>query len=245
MLALKERAIYAAMPNSLADRIQQRLDALGLSARAASRAAGGSDSTIRNILTGASESPRLDTVRKLAKILQVSESWLATGEDGPTGMGEPSSEFTPAPVVYPQAAEMPKDVPVMGTAQGAIIDTNVEGFSFFGADPVDYVRRPPALLNVREAYAIYVSGDSMAPMHPHGELRFVHPGRPISSGDTVVVRTKAWEHDPGQGYIKILRRRRADTVVLEQLNPEVTFELPVRHIQSVHRVLTMNELFGV
>lgn len=60
-------------------RIQARLDALGLSERGAAEKAGLSAAGIRNIREGKSQSPRLDTLRKLAPVLQVSPEWLAFG----------------------------------------------------------------------------------------------------------------------------------------------------------------------
>ena len=115
----------------------------------------------------------------------------------------------------------------------------------FSGEPVDYVRRPPALMNARDAFAFYVSGDSMDPVHPHGALRFAQPYKPVNPGDTVVVLTRHWDDDPGQGYIKILRRRTGEFLILEQLNPHATIQIPIRHVVSVHKVPDLNDLFGV
>lgn len=60
-------------------RIQTRLLELGLTEAGAAKAAGLGASAIRNIREGKSQSPRLDTVRKLAPTLQVSPEWLAFG----------------------------------------------------------------------------------------------------------------------------------------------------------------------
>lgn len=62
-------------------RIQMRLDELGLTEAGAAKAAGLGASAIRNIREGKSQSPRLDTVRKLAPTLQVSPEWLAFGAE--------------------------------------------------------------------------------------------------------------------------------------------------------------------
>ena len=63
------------------DRITQRIAELGLTEAGAAKAAGLGASAIRNIREGKSQSPRLDTVRKLAPALQVSPEWLAFGAD--------------------------------------------------------------------------------------------------------------------------------------------------------------------
>lgn len=132
-----------------------------------------------------------------------------------------------------------------GSAAGSLIEDRFEGFHVFTGQPVDYVRRPPALAGVRDAYAIYVTGDSMDPMHPQGALRLVHPHRPPVPGDSVVVMTRHWDTDPGQGYIKVLRRRQGDRLLLEQINPSARIEIPLKYVVSVHKVLDMNDLFGV
>ena len=139
---------------------------------------------------------------------------------------------------------MPLDIEVRGTALGSVVANGVEGFQFEGGAPVDYVRRPPALQHVRDAYAIFVSGDSMDPLHGPGELRFVNPTRPPAPGDSVIVVTRHWAEDPGQAYIKIYRRRKGEALVLEQINPHLRIEIPLRYVVSVHRVLSTAELFG-
>ena len=62
-------------------RIQGRLEAVGLSERGAAEKSGLSASAIRNFREGKSQSPRLDTLRKLAPTLQTTPEWLAFGVD--------------------------------------------------------------------------------------------------------------------------------------------------------------------
>lgn len=73
----------------------------------------------------------------------------------------------------------------------------------------------------------------------------MHPGRPPQPGDTVVVVTRTWDNDPGQAYIKIYRRRAAGHYHLEQINPPATFKVPEQYVVSIHKVPTLNELYGV
>jgi phage repressor protein C with HTH and peptisase S24 domain len=241
------------MPKTLVDRIQQRLAETGKTAHAASIEAGGSPSLIPNILNGRSDNPRLDTLRKIALALDTSVEWLTGQENNGTAKGSDAarrllhniSEVVHADAGLPKLSQMAKDVPVRGTAMGAILGESFEGIRLFDGEPIDMVRRPPALDHVDDAYAVFVSGDSMDPMHRPGELRFVHPNRPAAPGDTVVVVTRHWDGDPGQAYIKILRHRTADMILLEQINPAATIRIPLRFVVSVHRVLTMNELFGL
>lgn len=231
--------------------IRDRLAELHMSPRQASLDVSDNPELIRSIIRGGDEAnPRRDTLELLAKALRWSLPQLLTETDRIAGLPHPlvgrNSEVVAARgISMPDPVDMARDLPVLGTAAGSLVDDKIEGFQFFGGDPIEYVRRPPALERVPNAYAIYVTGESMDPMHRPGELRFVHPGRPAAPGDTVIVSTQHWEHDPGQGYIKLFRRRTGDRVILEQINPRATIEIPVQYVMNMHRVLTMNELFGL
>jgi phage repressor protein C with HTH and peptisase S24 domain len=187
---------------------------------------------------------KLENVLRIAGALGLPPEDIAD-EPLPAGAQEMAQEFVPAAIQPPLPDQMPKDVPVLGSAAGSVIADAFESIRIAHGEPVDYVRRPPALASVPDAYAIYVTGDSMYAMHGHGDLRFVHPHRPVRPGDSVVVMTRHWDNDPGQGYIKIFRRRSGDKVVLSQLNPEMTIEIPAKYVVSIHKVLDMNDLFGV
>ncbi|WAC26398.1 S24 family peptidase [Ancylobacter sp. SL191] len=205
------------------------------------------------------------TLRKLAPVLRTTPEWLLTGEgeedtgisrETPTGNGTngadtPTMPFDPAAassvedadIAAPFVKSFQRNVPVMGTAAGSII-RKVEGFSL-EPEVVDYVRRPPALADRKDIYALYVSGLSMEPMHTHGDLRFIDPRQRPQIGDSVIVVTRTHDDDPGQAYIKILAKRTPSAVVLKQLNPEAMIEIPEKFILQMHRVMTMNDLFGV
>ena len=193
-----------------------------------------------------------ESTERYARRYGVSPSWILFGQKSKP---EPQTNPTLVPSQEEEALDrssveagdparsQPLDaIPVMGTAAGAIVG-KVEGMNIDG--PVDYVERPHALRFARDLYAIYVSGDSMSPMHSHGDLRFVHPHRATRPGDTVIVSTQHHENDPGQHYIKILVRQTADTLHCRQLNPEAEFAVPTKFVKSIQRVLTMNEVFGV
>jgi transcriptional regulator with XRE-family HTH domain len=67
---------------SLARRLQRRLDALETNAEAASLKAGMGRDVIRNVFEGRSYSPKGTTIAKLAKALKTTPQWLLN-EDGP------------------------------------------------------------------------------------------------------------------------------------------------------------------
>lgn len=240
-----------------------------MSANAVGLAAGMSRDALRSmrraIREGRQHGVSSTTLARLAPALRTTVEWLATGEgvedigistetllvdpERPSQPGviayptEERSNVEPADIPAPRLVHLPRDVPVLGTAAGSVI-RKVEGFAL-EHEIVDYVRRPPALLNRRDIYALYVSGISMDPMHSHGDLRFIDPRQRPQIGDSVIVLTRTHDDDPGQAYIKILSRRTQNAVVLKQLNPEAIIEIPEKFIISIHRVMTINDLFGV
>ncbi len=77
-----------------------------------------------------------------------------------------------------------KDLPTLGEARGG-----TDGLFFDnGAPSKSLVYRPPDLIGVEGAYGVYVNGDSMRPRFKHGELIYVNPAKPVSSGDDVVIQ---------------------------------------------------------
>lgn len=234
--------------DKLIDRIDERLAATGLTERGAALAAGLQVDTIRDLRREKKQSLSARSLAKLAAVLGTTADWLTGTQAAPllSGSEPPPSrdpEFSLAGVPLPARSSMSQDVPVLGTAAGSVIKS-VVGFQFEGGQ-IDMVRRPPALAGARDLYAIYVEGDSMDPVHPAGSLRFVHPHRPPLIGDTVVVMTKHHDGDPGQGYIKVLMKRTGTTLYLQQYNPAAVLEVPVQFVVSVHKVLTINDMFGL
>lgn len=87
---------------NLAERIQYRLGKLGKTERGASLEAGLSDSFLRNIRQHKSGSPRIDTLERVAKVLQTTLGWLMTGE----GEEERSAGFAADNSAAPQNAPL-------------------------------------------------------------------------------------------------------------------------------------------
>jgi phage repressor protein C with HTH and peptisase S24 domain len=154
-------------------------------------------------------------------------------------MAPPNAE--PAAVEVPRPNQMPLDVPVYGVAVGG----DAGDFSLNG-DVVDRVRRPPGLVGNRNAFAVYVRGDSMEPRHYQGDLLYVDPIRPARSGDDVLVELKpARPGEPGPAYIKQLVTQGPVRVVLRQFNPAKDITLPGAQILRVSKILKLADLLGI
>ena len=229
------------MGDTIGTRARQRRRDLGLSQSEVARRIGVKPQSVQQLEAGKIAKPRY--ILDLANVLQVSPDWLSHGRSGKPPIdrtGIAGVGFQSAPVSLPATQEMPRDVPVLGTAAGG----STGAFQLSDA-VVDYVRRPPGLAGAVDVYAIYVAGDSMAPEHKDGELRFVHPHRPIRPGDAVVVQIRGDPHEPPQAYLKRLLRRTSDRLLVEQLNPRNVVEFEANSVISLHKVLTLNELFGI
>lgn len=64
------------------------------------------------------------------------------------------------------------------------------------------------------AYALEISGDSMAPLYRDGDIVIVSPAAPVRRGDRVVVKTIA-----GEIMAKELKRQTARSIELRSINP--------------------------
>lgn len=137
--------------------------------------------------------------------------------------------------------DWPRDLPVLGSAA-----CGDDGLFEMGGGTLDYVRRPPRLSHIKDAYGIYISGDSMEPWKKAGQLVYVHPRLPVRIGDHVVIQLKPTKPgDAPEAYIKLLVRRTENELRLLQYNPrkEITFKMA--RVQSIHRVMELEDLIGV
>jgi phage repressor protein C with HTH and peptisase S24 domain len=226
--------------NPVVAAIAREAEKQGLTLTSLAAKAGLSGTTLTK-KANASGAPNMTTLRKVAQTLgKLPTDFLCPDEKPPTP-GELRGEVRSAPLRRPMAVAMPKDLPVMGTAAGA---TLANGFEIT-SQIVEYVRRPPALEGVPDAYAIYVVAESMSPLHRPGDLCIVHRYRPYKRGDSVIVQIKVSAGAKVESYIKTFKRQTADELVVEQINPKAEIAYKKSTVISVHKVMTLAELFGV
>lgn len=83
------------------------------------------------------------------------------------------------------------------------------------------------------AYALEISGESMAPVYRHGDRIVVSPDAPPRRGDRVVVKTRS-----GEVMAKELGRVTADSVELISLNPAYdNRSVPTRDLVWMARIV--------
>lgn len=142
----------------------------------------------------------------------------------------------PAEPIIPEGA-MPvaagsRDLPIYGAAECGP-DGRV-GFDHQG--PVDWTWRAPELLNVKGAFAIYATGDSMGDAIPEGSIVQIHPHRGPLPGRKCLVMLR------GKGaFLKIWVGRRGDKVIVRQTNPPQEITWDAAEVQAVYRVVAVVE----
>jgi len=181
--------------------------------------------------------PKYEAVAALADVLGTTFEILWYGEAAKNG-NTPSA--TPPPLLKASQDAAIGKTPIIGIAYGSIQEAS--GLSSL---PIGWVETPPALRGVPGAYAVYVDGDSMAPLHNPGELRFVDPNRPIRSGDSVIIRSRNNPSEPIKLAIKRFVGRTAKEIIADQLHQPANISFKREAIVSIDRVLTINEIFGV
>ncbi len=217
------------------NRIKELREALGLSLEDLAARVGSDHTTVWKLERG-KRRLTAEWMARLAPHLKTTPQGLVRGWDP----GE--QNVRPALAVsVPERDDMPRDVPVFGTAQGG-----AEGvFLLNTGEAIDYVRRLPGIARVRNAFALYMEGDSMAPWRQAGQIVFVNPDRPARIGDHVVVVLQDGGETDRPAIVKKLVKRTAGALTLAAYNPEVEFEVTTDRVAQVWRVMELDELIGV
>lgn len=201
--------------------------------------------------------PRL---RRMAELLGTTTDYLMGRTDNPAQLlSEVTFRELPEnlkDVSQPWRDSAPDGLPVLATGYCADLMLDDEGGDRIGIEQIQlevdhtvtHIRRPAALWNARNAYAIYFQGSSMERRFYSGELGVVDPNRPPSPGHIVLVKLTDGEGD-GTTVIKILVKElvRVSTshVELLQYNPEVRFKVPRSQVVGIERVYRPDELLGL
>jgi len=160
--------------------------------------------------------PRWPTTESVAKVL---EATGATVED-----------FTALVTAELRRRNPAQPIPLIGMTQAG-----AGGFFDDGGFPVgdgwDQIRFPR--VDDENAYALEVTGDSMAPLYRDGDVLIVSPNAVPRKGDRVVLRTT-----DGEVMAKVLVRRTAKTIELAALNPaHPNLVFPVERIDWTARII--------
>jgi phage repressor protein C with HTH and peptisase S24 domain/DNA-binding XRE family transcriptional regulator len=176
----------------------------------------------------------LDWVTKFARAFGIEPLELMRDEPAHrVGAAPPTSVAAEsARLEVQQHSVDPRDViPVRSAGRGG------NGQSMFLEDgPIEWTRRPSVLQTVRDAYAVYMVGDSMTPRYQPGWLLYVHPFKPPTRGRAVVVTLTN-----NEVLVKEFVSQDPTVLALRQLNPEQELRIPLAQIRDVHLVVGSTE----
>jgi len=226
------------------DILKELISEQGLTWEAAALKSGLERSYFRKLFERGGASPRGQTLKKIADGLGVPMTVLLGETSDSDQLREIpilKTDVRPATAHLPLPMEMAKDVPVMGTAAGS----HLRGAFQLSSEPVDYVRRPHTLLNARNVYSLYVEGTSMEPQFQPGDLIYVHPDKPPRFGDAVVIQVQLADSHDMEATIGILSKRAPEIITIRKHNPSAEIEIPKATVIAIHKVLSVNELYGV
>lgn len=207
------------------------------------KATGMSWQTVQDLESGRSKGSK--NIVQIARYLESEPEWIIDGSGEnplatPGALNDVPDMLRNAPTTDLNIQAMPRDFPVRG---GALCGE--DGLFEMNGQTLDYVRRPPRLMGVKDAYAVYSMGECMVPWREHGSLVYVHPHQPVKIGDYVVVQMlQEGEGGPIPAYLKRLVRRTATNLVLHQYNPAKDITLPTKKVGAIHRVMDWDELMG-
>jgi phage repressor protein C with HTH and peptisase S24 domain len=232
------------MRSTFKEKFEKLLSDKGLSVAQAERMSALGSGTLRKLLSNPNQSPNSRTLTAIAKGLNVTEASLLPDTDEPEDDQIAASPLPDARIAKmtstPNMFELPKDVEVRGTAAGS----HLRGAFQFSGETIEYVRRPPALIGVRDVYALYVEGSSMEPQFFPGDLVYIHSHRPARFGDPVVIQVKAGSEHEIEGTIGIYLRKTEKHIVIKKHNPPAEVQITRTAGTVIHKIMTTNELFG-
>jgi phage repressor protein C with HTH and peptisase S24 domain len=231
-----------------AERIRRKMSGPELAARATAIAkAAGAPAISQQSISGFENDTRKKRLpawfiyveKALTEALVPSETTAPSDEPLPPSNVIPALDAPPAPIM----GSMPRDIPVMGTANGGRDDEFIIG------EVIQYAPRPYALAGRTGIFAIFVVGHSMVPWRQPGEAVYVDRLRQPQIGSHVLVQMKATGPDGDPEHAAVVKRLVKVTpthLVLAQYNPaKDDIRVPRSKVAATYRVLETDELLGV
>jgi len=175
----------------------------------------------------------------------VSPVWLLSGDPEVDALiqsqpAEPSPAAEPTPLRPPSNARLLPPVEYLGLSKVPVYGQAIGGkdgrFVLNGQRVAD-VFAPPSLASVRNAYAVYVVGESMEPRYFAGEMVFVNPHVPVRRDDFVVIQIEDGEDGDVLGYVKRFISLDDRRLKVEQFNPGQVLEYPRDKVKAVHKIV--------
>lgn len=228
---------------TLGERLKYARETRGMTQTQLAEAIGQHQSTLAHWERGKAR-PSPEKVDLMAPVLGVATEWLLYGRgSGPDmnrgpgrvesgGRGAPPASGDLLPRLRPGAELVgDRDLPVYASAQGG-----ADGMTI-NYDPIEYVKRPEPLMQVRGAFGFYLVGDSMSPKYEHGDLLLVHPTRPPGRRDAILIIKRGEGGHGHDALVKLFVAWKDDALLVEQFNPPKQFSIPRDAVHGVHQIV--------
>jgi phage repressor protein C with HTH and peptisase S24 domain len=175
--------------------------------------------------------PRKISVEEADKI----RAWLGQpSQSAPAPSAARAPPWTaraPAQAMAPLPRVSRPDLPVWAAAQGG-----EEGAMLITTSPIEWIVRPRELVEVIDAFAVFLIGESMSPRYDQGDQLFVHPHRPPRGGDDCLF-VQQRDETSYYGLVKTLVRPLADKWRVKQFNPGKEFDLDRRKWTKAWKII--------
>lgn len=149
------------------------------------------------------------------------------------GLPPPDTDRDPGFLPERQIIEPTRDFPIYAAVEGG------PGEIIRSVQPVDWYPRPAPVAHVREAYGLFVIGESMSPEFEPGDIALVNPALPPIGGKPCIFYTEL--HGEARATIKRYVRQTGNEWVVYQHNPPRggthEFRLSRKEWGICHRVL--------
>lgn len=207
--------------STIAERVKQRREALGMNQKqlsAAVKAKGGSISQaqISAMETGIVNRPR--SLPELAAALQVSIDWLVD-DDLPPDRATSASPM-PRKIVTVPVQQGAIDLPVFGCIESL-------GGLMLDPTPIQMIERPPGLRYSPSAFGIYCPNAQQAPAFEPKDTVLIDPSRPAMIGDDALL-VRNFDGSTAAPFDGVLRRLIGQTDThwrVRQFNPAKDYNL--------------------
>ncbi|MCP1790971.1 transcriptional regulator with XRE-family HTH domain [Bradyrhizobium diazoefficiens] len=210
-------------------RMQERLLAAGLSGREASVRAKLGLTYANDILSGRSLNPTRETLAKLGAVLDTDADYFFGKQNTPRNL--PASNL-----LQMRETVAPDALPPVGAIPLFQIGlTDPDGFFPLSAD-----RRTAwtsSLVSNRDAFAITVPDDCMAPRYRIGEVVVVSPSKPVVHGGFALVR-----QTDDRVAIRQIVTISTDKIAVRCLNGEADIDIPRSQVKALERIIGSCEL---
>ena len=208
-------------------RVEERVAAANVSKNEASRRAGLGLSYVNDLLSGKSLNPTLESLAKLATVLNTDVPYFFGEQDVP----RVNMPATPVGTIAAEAsASVPSHIPLFHIGL-----TDPDGFFALNAN-----RRSTWASQIvadRDAYCITVPDDTMAPRYRIGEVVVVSPSTPIVSGGFAIIR-----QTDDRVAIREVVTITPDKITVRLLNDETPGDIPRSKVKSLERIVGCWEL---